>query len=349
MTPEIQEADVVPEAEVLPVRSTAVVPHAGGTTELIVAASPAEQIRQASEMATQLDKVIREQGMRTKMGRRKVVKPDGKEVWEDSYHTNVEAWQTLAAFLRVAIVPDDPEPIRDDDGNVKLVSYEVEKFFYPKGTTGAQIRNGSATPERVERATVEGAEGFTCRCLVYKDGVIVGAGSSRCTRLEESWRSKPDYALEGMAQTRAIGRSMATPGRWIVTLAGYNGTPAEEMPQAEEPEPVGPPFGPAASAEVATSARNAIAWVLGEPVNSEPVTSLVGQIEGRAGGYFPEIAARAVGHLAAATKAKQEKAQAESFDSALAADHAARPDDNAAADEAARMAAEEFGNAGAAA
>lgn len=200
MSPEIQEADVVPEAEVVPVRSTAVVPHTGGSTELIVAASPAEHIRQASEMATQLDKVIREQGMRTKMGRRKVVKPDGKEVWEDSYHTNVEAWQTLAAFLRVAIVPDDPEPIRDDDGNVKLISYDVEKFFYPKGTTGAQIRNGSATPERVERATVEGAEGFTCRCLVYKDGVVVGAGSSRCTRLEESWRSKPDYALEGMAQ-----------------------------------------------------------------------------------------------------------------------------------------------------
>lgn len=295
---QIPEVEVVEEVSpALPARSTAMVPY-GGSTELIAGASPEEQIERAVAMATALDKIIRQQGMRTKMGRRKVVKPDGKEVWEDSYHTNVEAWQTLATFLGVAIVPEDPEPIRDDAGNVKLTSYEVVKEFYPKGTKGEHIRNGSAVVERVERAMVEGAEGFTCRCLVYKDGVIVGAGSSRCTRLEESWRSKPDYALEGMAQTRAIGRSMATPGRWIVTLAGYNGTPAEEMP-----EPTGPPFGPVASPEVATSARKAIAWMLGDAaINSESVSKVLGDIERRAGGYLPEIAARAIGHVAAAAR-----------------------------------------------
>lgn len=319
---QVVDADVVPDEET-PGQSLAVVSRSG-STELIVAASPAEQIRRASEMATELDKVIREQGMRTKMGRRKVVKPDGREVWEDSYHTNVEAWQTLAAFLGVAIVPEDPQSIRDDAGNVKLISYEVVKEFYPKGTSSAQIRSGNAAPERVERATVEGAEGFTCRSLVYKDGVVVGAGSSRCTRLEESWRSKADYALEGMAQTRAIGRSMATPGRWIVTLAGYNGTPAEEMPQAQEDEP---PFGPPASAEVATSARRATAWVLGDlPANSEEVTSLLGLIEQRAGGYLPDIAARAISHLAATLRDSRPKEGA--------------ADDDAAADVAARAAEE---------
>jgi hypothetical protein len=309
---QIPEVEVVEEvSSVLPVRSTAVVSY-GGSTELIAGASPEEQIERAVAMATALDKIIRQQGMRTKMGRRKVVKPDGKEVWEDSYHTNVEAWQTLATFLGVAIVPEDPEPIRDDSGNVKLTSYEVVKEFYSKGTKWEQIRNGSAVIERVERAMVEGAEGFTCRCLVYKDGVVVGAGSSRCTRLEESWRSKPDYALEGMAQTRAIGRSMATPGRWIVTLAGYNGTPAEEMPpQAEQaPGSVGPPFGPAASPEVATSARKAVAWALDPEsesvaVNGEEVTALLTQIEKRAGGYLPNLVALAVGHVAAAAKARR--------------------------------------------
>jgi hypothetical protein len=97
---------------------------------------------------------------------------------------------------------------------------------------------------------------------------------------------------------------------------------AEDLPAAA-PTPSleqGPPFGPPASAEIATSARNAIAWVLDEPVNSDAVTSLVTQIEGRAGAYFPEIAARAVGHVAAAAKSKR---------------------DNQAADEAARIAAEE--------
>jgi hypothetical protein len=303
---QVLDAEVVEESVPSHVeRPVAVVPRVG-STELIQAASPAEQIQLATAMAKELDNIIRAQGMRTKMGRRKVVKPDGKEVWEDSYHTNVEAWQTLATFLGLAIVPDDPEPIRDDDGNVKFVAYEVSKEFYPKGTTGAQIRSGSAQPERVERATVEGAEGFTCRCLVYKNGIVVGAGSSRCTRLEEAWRAKPDYALEGMAQTRAIGRGMATPGRWIVTLAGYNGTPAEEMPpQAEEPVQQGPLFGPAASDAVLDSLRRAVAFVLSDAADSERVTKVLQELTVACDGYIPSIVARSIGHTAAAARDDQ--------------------------------------------
>ena len=44
---QIHDADVVPEPGADVVRSTAIVPHAG-STELIVAASPAEQIRQTA-------------------------------------------------------------------------------------------------------------------------------------------------------------------------------------------------------------------------------------------------------------------------------------------------------------
>jgi hypothetical protein len=99
------------------------------------------------------------------------------------------------------------------------------------------------------------------------------------------------------------------------------------------------PFGPPASAEVATSARKAVAWSLGDAaVNSESVTRLLGEIEQRAGGYMPQIAALAIGHVAAAARANQEvRADAEG--------DAAAPDDDAAADEAARIAAEEFGKA----
>ena len=72
--------------------------------------------------------------------------------------------------------------------------------------------------------------------------------------------------------------------------------------KASEREQAGPPYGEAASPEVATSARHAVAWMLGAPVNSEPVTTLLGRIEKRAGGYLPMIAARAVGHAAAAAR-----------------------------------------------
>jgi hypothetical protein len=83
---------------------------------------------------------------------------------------------------------------------------------------------------------------------------------------------------------------------------------AEDLPKTPASEPVeqGPPYGEAASPEVATSARKAVAWMLDEPVNSLAVTKVLADIENRAGGYLPMIAARAVGHAAAAARDKAE-------------------------------------------
>jgi hypothetical protein len=202
----------------------------GGSTELISAANATERVAIATEIATALDAVIKKQGMRTKVGRTKVVDEAGQERWVDKWHVNVEGWQTLALLLGIAVIPHEPEPIRDDDGRVKVCDYTVERLFYPKGTTGQQIKNGSAQPERVERAQITGTEGYKCRVEVFKDGVLIGAGNGRCDRTEEAWRDRPEYALEGMAATRAQSRAIAATARWIVTLAGYSSTPAEEMP-----------------------------------------------------------------------------------------------------------------------
>lgn len=42
----------------------------------------------------------------------------------------------------------------------------------------------------------------------------------------------PDAARRSMAQTRAGSRALAQRFRWVVALAGYKGTPAEEMPRS---------------------------------------------------------------------------------------------------------------------
>lgn len=67
------------------------------------------------------------------------------------------------------------------------------------------------------------------------DGRIVGSAEAMCTRDEKMWRNRDDYALRSMAQTRATSKALASPLRFIVTLAGYQGTPAEEMTYAERP------------------------------------------------------------------------------------------------------------------
>lgn len=68
------------------------------------------------------------------------------------------------------------------------------------------------------------------------DGRVVGAAEAMCTRSERSWKNRDDYALRSMAQTRATSKALASPLRFVITLAGYEGTPAEEMTFAE-PEP----------------------------------------------------------------------------------------------------------------
>lgn len=67
------------------------------------------------------------------------------------------------------------------------------------------------------------------------DGRIVGSAEAMCTRDERMWKNRDDYALRSMAQTRATSKALASPLRFVVTLAGYEGTPAEEMTFAERP------------------------------------------------------------------------------------------------------------------
>jgi hypothetical protein len=62
-------------------------------------------------------------------------------------------------------------------------------------------------------------------------GRILATASARCGNDEATWKSKPKYARRSMAITRAIGRVYAQNFRWIIKLAGYETTPAEEMPE----------------------------------------------------------------------------------------------------------------------
>ena len=61
------------------------------------------------------------------------------------------------------------------------------------------------------------------------DGRLIGAAEAQCTRAEKMWAKRDDYALRSMAQTRATSKALGSVLRFVVTLAGYSGTPAEEV------------------------------------------------------------------------------------------------------------------------
>jgi len=70
-------------------------------------------------------------------------------------------------------------------------------------------------------------------------GEVVGAAEAECLRSERRWASADDYALRSMAQTRATSRALRQPLGFVMTLGGYDATPAEEMPAQSSTEASG--------------------------------------------------------------------------------------------------------------
>lgn len=81
------------------------------------------------------------------------------------------------------------------------------------------------------RKTDDG-EGWEARVVAQTiDGRTIGAAEAMCSKREgRPWNSRPDYALRSMAQTRATSKALRGPLGFVVTLAGYEATPYEEMP-----------------------------------------------------------------------------------------------------------------------
>ena len=105
-------------------------------------------------------------------------------------HVLVEGWTTMAAMLGVSPVEES------------CVPYPTEN------PTGWEA---------------------TVKLIRVSDGQIIGRGSAICTRGERSWANRDEYAIKSMAITRACGKSCRLAFSWIIQLAGYSPTPAEEM------------------------------------------------------------------------------------------------------------------------
>lgn len=62
-----------------------------------------------------------------------------------------------------------------------------------------------------------------------RNGEIVGAAEAECLKTERNWSNRDDFAVRSMAQTRATAKALRMPLGFIMTLAGYEATPSEEM------------------------------------------------------------------------------------------------------------------------
>ncbi len=69
--------------------------------------------------------------------------------------------------------------------------------------------------------------------LKDKEGATVGYGVAICTNKEQGKRNFDEYAVASMAQTRAVGKAFRLKIGWLLKVAGYETTPAEEMSVVE--------------------------------------------------------------------------------------------------------------------
>lgn len=73
---------------------------------------------------------------------------------------------------------------------------------------------------------------YTASAVVVRvdTGIVVGRGESMCSKSEKRWSYADEYAVKSMAQTRAMSRALRGVLSWVLVLAGYSPTPADEMP-----------------------------------------------------------------------------------------------------------------------
>lgn len=87
-------------------------------------------------------------------------------------------------------------------------------------------------------------------------GQVISSAEAMCTRDERNWKTRDEYAIRSMAQTRATGKAFRLPFAWIMTLAGYEATPAEEMGETPTKTAYSPQLSPAQSAKIYAMLHN---------------------------------------------------------------------------------------------
>ena len=80
----------------------------------------------------------------------------------------------------------------------------------------------------VEFGDIRGFEA-TAEAIHAQTGQVISSATSMCLNEERNWSNKPLFQLMSMAETRACAKVLRNVLSWVVVLAGYRATPAEEM------------------------------------------------------------------------------------------------------------------------
>jgi hypothetical protein len=107
-------------------------------------------------------------------------------------------------------------------------------LYFEHWQTVAKFFNSTVGIDRTEQTE----KGYIAKAVVYnKEGVIIGGAEASCMQDELNWKTKPDFQLRSMAQTRAMAKALRSIYGFVAVLAGVEATPAEEINGKEMEKP----------------------------------------------------------------------------------------------------------------
>lgn len=141
-----------------------------------------------------------------------------------------EQRETLANAA--ALAEEVARIVRDNGLSMRFANNSREYVRVEGWLTISRVNNEQphAKIEAVTRDPESGIELIHARAWLT-DGrdAIVSLADGYCSTEERSWKDKPFYARASMAQTRALAKAMRLRHAWVMVMAGYAPTPAEEM------------------------------------------------------------------------------------------------------------------------
>jgi len=129
-----------------------------------------------------------------------------------------------AAVAMQGVIASKPKPvvIRGEQ-YLEYEDWQLLGQFY-----GVAAQTGDAQP--VEINGVRGAKASAQLYDIHTGVILGGTGAEAyCMEDEERWSERPWHQLASMAQTRAGAKALRNRFAWVVVLAGYRPTPAEEI------------------------------------------------------------------------------------------------------------------------
>lgn len=107
-----------------------------------------------------------------------------------------------------------------------------KKHVNVEGWTTLAVMLGVVARE-VQTVETDGIYTSVVELVRISDSACISRASAECGD-ESPWNKRARYARRSMAQTRATGKACRLAFSWIMALAGYEPTPAEEMPDTRQ-------------------------------------------------------------------------------------------------------------------